>query len=62
MLDPSCNPVKDGERTAVAALAAYTCTLTISLQLGLRTMIVPLCVGITMNVAFPFLPVRLVTD
>ena len=34
----SCQPVKDGARTAVAALAANTFTLTISLQLGLRTM------------------------
>ena len=43
--DSSCHPVKDGARTAVAALAANTFTLTISLQLGLRTKMVPLCVG-----------------
>src|SRR5579884_2122345 len=59
---PSCHPVKDGARRAVAALAAYTFTLTISLQLGLRTRMVPLRAGSTMNVALPVLPVlRMIT-
>jgi hypothetical protein len=52
--------VKDGARTAVAALAANTFTLTISWQLGLRTMSVPPRVGLTTKVVLPLLPVVLV--
>jgi hypothetical protein len=49
--------VKDGARWVLAAFAANTLTLAISLQLGLRTKIVPVRVGVTVKVTLPVWPV-----